>query len=69
MATELIKQLLVKGFRVVGTVRDAKSHRLEPLNKLANVLPGILSLEEADLLQAGSFDDIIKGATYVFHCA
>lgn len=32
-------------------------------------LPGKLTLHEADLLKKGSFDEIVKGADYVFHMA
>ena len=69
MATELIKQLLAKGFEVTGTVRDLNTVRTEPLKRLAEVLPGVLTLREADLLQQGSFDEIIDGTDFVFHTA
>ena len=69
MATEVIKQLLIKGYDVVGTVRQASGPRLESLEKLGTVLPGSLKLVEADLLVPGSFDDAIEGASYVFHIA
>ena len=36
---------------------------------LLQALPGKLSLHEADLLKDGSFDEIVKGADYVFHMA
>lgn len=69
MATELIKQLLAKGFEVTGTVRDLNTVKTEPLKRLAEVLPGVLTLREADLLQQGSFDEIIDGTDFVFHTA
>lgn len=37
--------------------------------KLGEALPGRLELVEADLMQDGSFDDAVEGATYVFHTA
>jgi nucleoside-diphosphate-sugar epimerase len=42
---------------------------VEHLLKLGDALPGRLELVEADLLQEGSFDDAVEGATYVFHTA
>ena len=36
---------------------------------MLQALPGKLSLHEADLLKDGSFDEIVKGADYVFHMA
>ena len=53
-----------------GTVRSTKdSAKTEDLHKLAAALPGTLELHEADLLQEGSFDDVVKGSHYVFHTA
>jgi len=43
--------------------------KVEHLEKLAAALPGTLTLHEADLLKEGSFDEVVKGADYVFHTA
>eukprot|EP00877_Chromochloris_zofingiensis_P003091 jgi/Chrzof1/12783/Cz07g07130.t1 len=70
VATELVKQLLEKGFDVRGTVRSlSKKEKIEHLEKLNAALPGSLELVEADLLKEGSFDEAVKGVTYVFHTA
>ena len=70
MATELIRQLLLKGYNVTGTVRSLTDiSKVSHLQKLGDALPGHLELREADLLVDGSFDDIVKGSTYVFHTA
>ncbi len=70
MATELIRQLLVKGYNVRGTVRSlADAGKVSHLQKLGEALPGLLELKEADLLVDGSFDDVVTGCTYVFHTA
>lgn len=69
MATEVIKQLLVKGYDVIGTVRDVDSPKTEILKKLGKVLPGTLKLIGADLLKDGDFDEAVRGSTYVFHVA
>ncbi|KAK9829424.1 hypothetical protein WJX72_005769 [[Myrmecia] bisecta] len=70
VATELVKQLLERGYTVRGTVRSVhnkeKVHHLELLGK---ALPGTLELVEADLLKEGSFDEILQGCKYVFHTA
>ena len=53
-----------------GTVRStANKEKTAHLVALGEALPGILTLHEADLLQPGSFDEVIKGADYVFHTA
>ena len=53
-----------------GTVRSSKDEaKTETLHALAAALPGKLELHEADLLQDGSFDSVVKGAHFVFHCA
>lgn len=63
-------QLLEKGYTVRGTVRSTKdAAKTEVLHALAAALPGNLELHEADLLTEGSFDSVVKGATYVFHTA
>eukprot|EP00877_Chromochloris_zofingiensis_P001340 jgi/Chrzof1/11206/Cz05g28010.t1 len=70
IATELVKQLLEKGYNVRGTVRSlASKEKVEHLQRLAEALPGNLELFEADLLKEGSFDAAVEGATYVFHTA
>eukprot|EP00877_Chromochloris_zofingiensis_P006214 jgi/Chrzof1/1846/Cz10g23150.t1 len=61
IATELIKQLLSKGYTVRGTVRSvANKEKVSHLEKLNQALPGNLTLYEADLLKQGSFDAATK---------
>lgn len=70
IGSELCKQLLLKGWEVRGTVRSlAKAEKVEHLRALGDALPGKLTLHEADLLVDGSFDEVVKGADYVFHTA
>jgi nucleoside-diphosphate-sugar epimerase len=70
VASQLVKQLLEKGYNVKGTVRSlANKEKHEHLEALGSALPGRLSLHEADLLKEGSFDEIIQGVDYVFHTA
>jgi nucleoside-diphosphate-sugar epimerase len=70
VGTELVKQLLERGWTVRATVRDASdAKRVEPLLRLAAALPGAVHLYEADLLREGSFHAACKGADFVFHCA
>lgn len=69
VATELCKQLLEKGYKVVGTVRKVQGERTQTLKKLGEALPGTLQLVEADLLTPGSFDTAVQDCTYVFHTA
>ncbi|KAK9792717.1 hypothetical protein WJX73_002527 [Symbiochloris irregularis] len=70
VATELVTQLLHKGYTVRGTVRSTKNaEKTAHLRALGEVFAGKLDLHEADLLQDGSFDDVVQGAYYVFHTA
>ncbi len=69
VATELVKQLLEKGYDVVGTVRKKDSPRADALRHLNAALPGKLVLIEADILAAGSLAEAPQGCTYVFHTA
>ena len=70
VATEVVKQLLEKGYNVRGTVRSLSAkEKVEHLELLGAALPGKLTLHEADLLKPGSFDGIVKGADFVFHTA
>ena len=49
-----------------GTVRDlSMKHKTAHLTKLAESQPGNLSLYAAELSISGSFDEVVKGATYV----
>jgi len=62
----LRKLLVERGHEVVGTVRN-----LSDADKVAHLhkeLPQV-KLAEADLLKEGSFDDVVKGAEWVFHTA
>lgn len=70
MATELINQLLQKGYHARATVRSLKDKsKIQHLQRLADALPGSLELVEADLLQDGSFDAAVSGVEFVFHVA
>lgn len=70
VASELIKQLLEKGYTVKATVRDpSDGEKLHHLKALAEGLPGSLSFHKADLLEEGAFDSVLKDCEYVFHTA
>ena len=61
VAGELVHQLLQKGYDVHGTVRDpGNPAKTAHLYALAAALPGTLKLHSADLLQDGSFDEVIR---------
>ncbi|PSC68689.1 diaminohydroxyphosphoribosylaminopyrimidine deaminase [Micractinium conductrix] len=70
VASELIHQLLAKGYSVRATVRSkADTAKVAHLEALAAALPGSLELVEADLLQPGSFDAAFAGCSAIFHTA
>jgi len=58
IAGEVIKQLLAKGYRVKGSVRNV--HDETKTRHLKEVFPK-LELFEADLLADGSFDQGLEG--------
>jgi len=69
IASDLIKQLLARGYHVKGTVRNLqKKENYQHLLALpfAN---DRLELVEADLMTEGSFDQAIKDCEGVFHTA
>ena len=70
VGTELVKQLLERGWNVRAAVRDtSNARRVEPLLRLAAALPGSLQLVECDLQREGSFHAACAGVQYVFHAA
>ncbi|CAN6688348.1 unnamed protein product [Malus baccata var. baccata] len=69
LASWLIKQLLLSGYHVTGTVRDpGKEKKLAHLWRLEGAKER-LRLVKADLIEEGSFDDAILGCHGVFHSA
>ncbi|KAL3142279.1 hypothetical protein ABBQ38_002622 [Trebouxia sp. C0009 RCD-2024] len=70
IGSEVVKQLLEKGYTVRGTVRSkANTSKVQHLLKLSDALPGNLELFEADLLKVEDFDEVVRGADYVLHTA
>jgi nucleoside-diphosphate-sugar epimerase len=69
IASTLVKDLLERGYQVRGTVRDPDD---ESKVGFLKALPGAkdrLILYKADLLQEGSYDEVVQGADCVFHTA
>ena len=70
LAANLIKLLLSKNYKVRGTVRslkDPKKH--EALYTLVPSKKQNLTLVEADLLNAESWDEAVKGVDWIAHLA
>eukprot|EP01116_Phalansterium_solitarium_P018627 TRINITY_DN5002_c0_g1_i1.p1 TRINITY_DN5002_c0_g1~~TRINITY_DN5002_c0_g1_i1.p1 ORF type:complete len:319 (+),score=126.26 TRINITY_DN5002_c0_g1_i1:116-1072(+) len=64
VATWVIKKLVDHGgYTIRGTVRSAANSQ-----ELKKAFPSI-ELYDADLLKDGSFDEVVKGATVIFHTA
>jgi len=66
LATEIVHQLLHKGYTVHGTVRSLHS---DTTKELQTLFPAGLQFFEADLLKEGSFDKAIEGCVSVIHAA
>jgi nucleoside-diphosphate-sugar epimerase len=72
VASELIKQLLSRGYAVKATVRSAPdSPRLQYLRDIADKSEGTLELVQVPDLEHASeaLDSALQGASYVFHVA
>ena len=69
IARVLIAQLLDQGHKVRGTVRSLKNEdKLAPLRAIPGADAG-LELFEANLMDDGSFDEVVQGCDGVFHTA
>ena len=70
LASELVAQLLERGYRVHATVRSlANTGRNACLLNLPGATADTLALFEADLLDEIAFDECVAGARCVFHTA
>ncbi|MBA84664.1 NAD-dependent epimerase/dehydratase family protein [Thalassobius sp. S69A] len=65
----LVKRLLEQGLTVHAPVRDPQGAQAAALIRMAERLPGTLSLFRADLLLDGSYDVAMQGCAVVFHTA
>jgi len=69
LASQLVEDLLLKGYTVHATVRDPTSTKhIDHLTKLENAATR-LKLFKADLLEEGSFLPAMENCTAVFHTA
>jgi nucleoside-diphosphate-sugar epimerase len=66
LATHVIKKLIERGYPTRGTVRNLSDK--DKVGALKELFP-TLELFEAELTKEGSFDDVMKDATYVVHVA
>jgi len=70
IASWIVNDLLRMGHEVRITVRDkSKVDKYQHLLEIDKEAKGTLVVYEADLLAQGSFDEAVKGATYVMHTA
>lgn len=70
LAGWLVKRLLEQGATVHATARDPdNAAKVAHLKVLADGLPGVLKLYQADLLVEGSFAEAMVGCGLVFHTA
>ena len=66
----IIKQLVDAGVNVHATVRDPSDDaKVGHLLELSQNGPGSVTLFQADLLEAGSFNAAVEGCSFVFHTA
>lgn len=69
-ASWIVAELLSRGATVRGTVRNPGNvDKCQHLTGMGDALPGTLELWQADLLEPGSFDEVVQGASAVIHTA
>lgn len=68
LGSQILMYLLENNYEVRLTARD-KSKTTNELSHLLSNYPELLSVCEADLMQEGSFDEVMQGAKGVIHCA
>lgn len=70
IAGHVVQQLLETGHQVHATVRSTKNRtKIQHLLDMQDRWPGKLTLFEANLLKAGSFEAPMKGCSVVYHIA
>ncbi|KAH8697965.1 hypothetical protein BGW36DRAFT_379753 [Talaromyces proteolyticus] len=70
IASHVVQQLLKKGEQVHATVRSTKNKKkIKHLLDMQERWPGKLTLFEADLLAAGSFEAPMRDCSVVYHIA
>ncbi|GIY35260.1 cinnamoyl-CoA reductase 1 [Caerostris darwini] len=70
VAAHIVKLLLEEGYKVRGTVRDAKNEeKVKPLKELCPDATYPLELVEADLLKEETWKEAVKDCSYVIHTA
>eukprot|EP01138_Halocafeteria_seosinensis_P004445 gb/GECG01004547.1/.p1 GENE.gb/GECG01004547.1/~~gb/GECG01004547.1/.p1 ORF type:complete len:329 (+),score=40.16 gb/GECG01004547.1/:1-987(+) len=69
IASELVRQLLEKGYHVKATVRDVNNTKKTKHLTSLDGAKDRLTLVPANLLETGSFKDAVAGCSCVFHTA
>lgn len=69
MASHIIKILLEKNCYVRGTVRDLTQHLHQKYFEKFHTKKHLMEFVEADLLDKGCWNDVVKGCDYVIHVA
>lgn len=70
IGTHIVHLLLQRGYRVRGTVRDANNpQKIQHLRKIAQETQGDLELVSADIQNADSLLQAVRGCTWVCHVA
>jgi dihydroflavonol-4-reductase len=70
IGSHIVRELLERGYRVRGTVRDpGDAKKTAHLRAIAEGKPGELELVAADLVERGAFDGAIAGCELVVHSA
>lgn len=65
MGSEIVRQLLLRGYLVTAAVRSISAESTGPLEALAAALPGRVELKVADLLSDADWNELTVGARYM----
>ena len=70
IGSHIVLNLVKRGYQVRACVRDASNVLANAhLNSMNRIGPGVVELFSCDMMQAGAYDEVFKGAVCVFHAA
>mgnify|MGYP003311922861 FL=1 len=70
IGSHIVLNLVKRGYQVRACVRDASNVLANAhLNSMNQIGPGVVELFSCDMMQAGAYDEVFKGAVCVFHAA
>ena len=67
IGSHIVLNLVKRGYQVRACVRDASNVLANAhLNSMNQIGPGVVELFSCDMMQAGAYDEVFRGAVCVF---